>query len=77
MLFGASAFGFNTAAEFMLRFVRPWPLLLPVVAMLLLFLFMVGPGFGGTSDSTYYLWAAKTWRDDGSLLAPDGQPYRY
>ncbi|MBF9140510.1 hypothetical protein [Hymenobacter properus] len=38
---------------------------------------MTATGFGGTSDSVYYQWAAHTWRESGQLLAPDGRPYRY
>jgi hypothetical protein len=60
-----------------LNFLRRWPLLLAAVVLLGLFLYMTSLGFGGTSDSKNYLWAAKTWRDSGQLLAPDGRPYRY
>ena len=45
--------------------------------MLALFLYMTGPGLGGTSDSVHYLWAAHTLRETGHLLEPDGTPYRY
>jgi len=61
----------------MLAFLRRWPLLLPALVLLGLFLYMTGPGFGGTGDSWNYLWAAKIWRQSGQLLAPNGQPYRY
>ena len=61
----------------MLAFLRRWPWLLSGLVLLGLFWYMTGPGFGGTGDSVNYLWAAKTWRESGRLLAPDGQPYRY
>jgi len=60
----------------MFRFMQRWPLL-PGLLLLGLFLYMTGPGFGGTSDSTHYLWAARSFRDAGSLLAPDGRSYRF
>ncbi|MDO7845832.1 hypothetical protein Q5H92_05650 [Hymenobacter sp. M29] len=56
---------------------RRWHLLLPLLALMGLFLYMTATGFGGTSDSNYYQWAAHTWRESGRLLAPDGRPYRY
>lgn len=63
--------------DMMLSFLRRWPSLLAVVVLLGLFLYMTGLGFGGTSDSQKYLWAAKTWRESRRLMAPDGRPYRY
>jgi hypothetical protein len=61
----------------MLRFLGRWPLLLPGLVTLALFLYMTWPGFGGTSDSRNYLWAAHTLRETGQLLAPNGTPYRF
>ena len=60
----------------MVSLFKRWPLL-PLLALLGLFLYMTATGFGGTSDSAYYQWAAHTWRESGQLLAPDGRPYRY
>ena len=61
----------------MLPFLRRWPLLLPGLLLLGLFLYMTAPGFAGTGDSRHYLWAAYSWREAGRLLAPDGRLYRY
>ncbi|WP_310393468.1 hypothetical protein [Hymenobacter sp.] len=61
----------------MVVFLRRWPWLLPGLALLGLFLYMTGPGLGGTSDSVHYLWAARSWRATGQLLAPSGAPYRF
>ena len=38
---------------------------------------MTQRGFGGTTDSKHYLWAAHTLRTSGRLLAPDGTPFRF
>ena len=50
---------------------------MPGLVTLALFLYMTWPGFGGTSDSRHYLWAAHTLREAGRLLAPDGTLYRF
>ncbi|MDB5269882.1 MAG: hypothetical protein JWP58_2922 [Hymenobacter sp.] len=58
-----------------------WPFVgLLVVAGLLqlaLFAYATAPGLAGTGDSRYYLHAARTLRETGHLLNPDGTPYRY
>ena len=53
------------------------PLLLAAGLLLALFAYATAPGLGGTSDSRYYLHAARTWRETGLLLHPDGTAYRY
>ena len=60
----------------MFRFTQRWPLL-PGLLMVGLFLYMTGTGFGGTPDSVHYLWAARSFRDTGQLVSPDGSAYRF
>lgn len=47
------------------------------LVQLVLFAYATGPGLAGTSDSTYYLHAARSLREAGRLLHPDGSAYRY
>lgn len=47
------------------------------LVQLALFAYATGPGLAGTSDSTYYLHAARSLRAVGRLLHPDGSAYRY
>jgi hypothetical protein len=47
------------------------------VVLLGLFWYMTGQGLHTTSDSVYYLGAAQSLRQTGSLLNPDGSLYRY
>ena len=61
----------------MFTFLRRWPLLLPALVLLGLFLYMTAPGFAGTGDSASYVWAAHSFQESGRLLAPGGGYYRY
>ena len=53
------------------------PVALAVLVQLALFATATAPGLAGTSDSAYYLHAARTLHDTGQLLNPDGTAYRY
>lgn len=50
---------------------------LAVLVQLALFAWATAPGLAGTSDSTFYLHAARTLRSAGVLLNPDGSAYRF
>ncbi|MBF9222426.1 hypothetical protein [Hymenobacter ruricola] len=45
--------------------------------LLVLLWYMTGNGLHTTSDSLYYLAAARSWGQTGRLLHPDGSLYRY
>ena len=47
------------------------------VVLLAMFCYMTGHGLRTTSDSIYYLAAARSWEQLGRLLNPDGSLYRY
>ena len=53
------------------------PVALAVLVQLALFATATAPGLAGTSDSAYYLHAARTLHETGQLLNPDGTAYRY
>lgn len=52
-------------------------LLLAVTALLGLYGYFWGNGPLTTSDSIYYLAAARSWASSGQLLNPDGSPYAF
>ncbi|MDO7876772.1 hypothetical protein Q5H93_18650 [Hymenobacter sp. ASUV-10] len=54
-----------------------WSVGLAGLVQLALFAYASGPGLAGTADSTYYLHAARSLREVGRLLHPDGSAYRY
>jgi hypothetical protein len=45
--------------------------------VLSLYLYITGTGIAGTFDSRHYLFAARSLRQTGQLLMPDGSPYLY
>jgi hypothetical protein len=54
-----------------------WSVGLAALVQLVLFAYATSPGLAGTSDSTYYLYAARSLWEVGCMLHPDGTPYRY
>ena len=54
-----------------------WSVGLAGLVQLALFAYATGSGLAGTSDSVYYLQAARSLRAVGRLLHPDGSAYRY
>lgn len=54
-----------------------WSVGLAALVQLALFAYATGPGLAGTADSVHYLQAARSLREGGRLLHPDGSPYRY
>jgi hypothetical protein len=54
-----------------------WALGLGALALLGLYMVVSHGGFGGTSDSFYYLAAARGLRAGGPMLGADGTPYRF
>lgn len=54
-----------------------WSTAAAAAVLAALYWYMTGSGLHTTSDSIYYLSAARSWRETGQLLDPDGSPYRY
>lgn len=54
-----------------------WSTAAAAAVLAALYWHMTGKGLHTTTDSIYYLSAAKSWRETGQLQDPDGSPYRY
>lgn len=66
-----------TARQISSRHWFAWSVGLAGLVQLALFAYATGTGLAGTADSTYYLHAARSLREVGRLLHPDGSAYRY